>query len=223
MYEVIIQANAFTIVELRTSPCENEGHGCSSNEMMDSYPVDNPGHRPRRKWGSQQVSLKLLYDLLLNYMKYNECYLLLSSCYWVQLLKLQEVLYHFFTLTVQINILNMRQSHNALQEVRSSSWNQSQTTSVTHLASYTIPSHSIQQSHITGPSEMLKCHGHHGHFCGELNSPGIHVIVIQMKTFHLWKIQFLRFWLKYISTNNMYELQWYRESLCMPCDLYFGI
>ena len=30
------------------------------------------------------------------------------------------------------------------------------------LATYTVPFHSIRQSHITGPRNLPKCHGHHG-------------------------------------------------------------
>ena len=39
----------------------------------------------------------------------------------------------------------------------------------------TVPFHSIRQSHVTGPSKMLKCHCCHGDFSGVLNSFGNHV------------------------------------------------
>jgi len=37
---------------------------------------------------------------------------------------------------------------------------------------YTVPFHSIQQSHVTVPSKMLKCHNCYGDFHGVLNSFG---------------------------------------------------
>ena len=45
---------------------------------------------------------------------------------------------------------------------------------------FTVPFHSIQQSHITGPSKMLKCHGCHSNFYGMLNSFGNHVSNIEI-------------------------------------------
>ena len=44
----------------------------------------------------------------------------------------------------------------------------------------TVPFHSIRQSHITGPSKMLKCHGCQGNFHRVLNSFGNHVTNIQI-------------------------------------------
>jgi hypothetical protein len=43
----------------------------------------------------------------------------------------------------------------------------------------TVPIHSIQQSHVTGPSKMLKCHGCHEDFHGVPNSFSNHVTNIQ--------------------------------------------
>ena len=48
-----------------------------------------------------------------------------------------------------------------------------------HCVWCTVPFHSIQQSHITGPSKMLKCHGCHGDFYGVPNSFGNHVSNIE--------------------------------------------
>ena len=44
----------------------------------------------------------------------------------------------------------------------------------------TVPFHSIRQSHVTGPSKMLKCHSCHGDFHGVLNSFGNHVTNIEI-------------------------------------------
>jgi len=48
------------------------------------------------------------------------------------------------------------------------------------VSSITVPFHSIWQSHITGPSKMLKCHSCHGNFHGVPNSFGNHVTSIQI-------------------------------------------
>ena len=45
---------------------------------------------------------------------------------------------------------------------------------------YTVPFHSIQQSRITGPSKMLKCHGCHSDFYGVPNSFGNHMTNIEI-------------------------------------------
>jgi len=44
--------------------------------------------------------------------------------------------------------------------------------------STTVPFHSIQQLHITGPPKWVKCHSHHGQFPQVPKSSGKHVLYI---------------------------------------------